>query len=408
MFPRSKFERAFARNSQSGTCGQPNLEIRASTDIYDPCPPTVRPPPDCSTERLLFGPSLRTSLPPVCSAAAVDRLVLPPSYLRLADDSARGDGSGEGRSAAAAAEAAPFDVYGRGFGHNHVNSSPLKESLFVNPGGVVGVGGNRGESGSGGGGHSEKGGLYGHDSGNVDSGGGSLDHDGFEGGNIDDDGAGDFDDGDDHSDNGGGGDGDDNDAVGGGAGGAGGRSFFPRSYRTGSGNSVPDPRYLSARKHALQAGRVRTGARTRPGRGDRADPPRPAPGYRGAHGVDFGNGGNARGNYGATNGVSARGNYGGTRGGNFGGTNGGHIRGNSGGNARGNYGGIYGGTNGGNTRGNYGRISDGIYGGTKDDNDSGNHGGTSRSNSRGLATARPRGERDRGVRGIGVAAPMAR
>ncbi|CAM9788447.1 unnamed protein product, partial [Laminaria digitata] len=35
-----------------------------------------------STERLLFGPSLKTSLPPVCSAAAVDRLVLPPSYLR--------------------------------------------------------------------------------------------------------------------------------------------------------------------------------------------------------------------------------------------------------------------------------------------------------------------------------------
>eukprot|EP00903_Cladosiphon_okamuranus_P017936 g16504.t1 len=35
-----------------------------------------------STERLLFGPSLKTSLAPVCSSAALKRLVLPPSFLR--------------------------------------------------------------------------------------------------------------------------------------------------------------------------------------------------------------------------------------------------------------------------------------------------------------------------------------
>eukprot|EP00752_Nemacystus_decipiens_P012857 g11384.t1 len=35
-----------------------------------------------STERLLFGPSLKTSLAPVCPPAALKRLVLPPSFLR--------------------------------------------------------------------------------------------------------------------------------------------------------------------------------------------------------------------------------------------------------------------------------------------------------------------------------------
>ncbi|CAN0414796.1 unnamed protein product, partial [Hapterophycus canaliculatus] len=35
-----------------------------------------------STERLLFGPSLRTSLAPVCPRSALQRLILPPSYLR--------------------------------------------------------------------------------------------------------------------------------------------------------------------------------------------------------------------------------------------------------------------------------------------------------------------------------------
>lgn len=38
--------------------------------------------PKSSTERLLFGPSLKTSHPPVCTPAAVRRLLLPPSHLR--------------------------------------------------------------------------------------------------------------------------------------------------------------------------------------------------------------------------------------------------------------------------------------------------------------------------------------
>lgn len=42
------------------------------------CPPTN----NRSTERLLFGPSLRLSRAPVCPAAAVNRLILPPSHLR--------------------------------------------------------------------------------------------------------------------------------------------------------------------------------------------------------------------------------------------------------------------------------------------------------------------------------------
>ncbi|CAN0178637.1 unnamed protein product, partial [Ascophyllum nodosum] len=37
-----------------------------------------------STERLLFGPSLQASHAPVCSAAAIARLILPPPYLRPA------------------------------------------------------------------------------------------------------------------------------------------------------------------------------------------------------------------------------------------------------------------------------------------------------------------------------------
>lgn len=63
----------------------------------------------CSTERLLFGPSLRTSLAPVCSGAAVERLAFPPSYLRSpADTDVRRPSNGARRPPAAATEDFPF------------------------------------------------------------------------------------------------------------------------------------------------------------------------------------------------------------------------------------------------------------------------------------------------------------
>ncbi|CAN0136205.1 unnamed protein product, partial [Pylaiella littoralis] len=61
-----------------------------------------------STERLLFGPSLRTSLAPVCPRAALERLILPSSFLRPAgasydandpDPVRKGPASGVGRHA---------------------------------------------------------------------------------------------------------------------------------------------------------------------------------------------------------------------------------------------------------------------------------------------------------------------
>lgn len=62
-----------------------------------------------STERLLFGPSLRTSLAPVCPAAALERLALPPSYLRSpADTDVRRPSNGARRPPAAATEGFPF------------------------------------------------------------------------------------------------------------------------------------------------------------------------------------------------------------------------------------------------------------------------------------------------------------
>eukprot|EP00904_Undaria_pinnatifida_P010882 jgi/Undpi1/6924/HiC_scaffold_21.g09398.m1 len=69
-----------------------------------------------STERLLFGPSLSTSLPPVCPAAAVDRLVLPPSHLQPAADCHRCDGGNTRNHGAFNLEAAG-GIYVGGYGY---------------------------------------------------------------------------------------------------------------------------------------------------------------------------------------------------------------------------------------------------------------------------------------------------